>query len=145
MEKWGGLQKINAPNFRKVQPNFQSSMVGMTAGLGFEMPVTAMSTHQPDLERGVGDIALVESIPMDFGGGHNKPLVNDGLRSHSTSDLPDYPELPQIAVVREMSNFGPESPENAPTVLSWKDLKVTTGPEKNPKVLLNNINGSITG
>ncbi len=115
----------------------------MTAGLGFEMPVTAMSKHQPDLEKGM-DIAVAESIPLDFSGGHNKPHANDGLRSHSTSELPDHPE--QFPMVREMSlNFGPESPENAPTILSWQNLKVTTGPEKNPKVLLNNVSGAITG
>lgn len=42
------------------------------------------------------------------------------------------------------TTFSPNSPENAPVILTWKDLTVKTKTVP-PKILLNNISGVITG
>ena len=41
--------------------------------------------------------------------------------------------------------FSPDAPENAPTVLAWKDLTVSVKQGANTKTLLDNISGTITG
>lgn len=41
-------------------------------------------------------------------------------------------------------SFSPRIPANSPVILSWKNLSVTTRTAK-PKILLDNISGSITG
>ena len=41
-------------------------------------------------------------------------------------------------------SFSPRIPANSPVILSWQNLSVTTMTAK-PKVLLDNISGSITG
>jgi hypothetical protein len=120
-------------------------MVATSANLGFGAPFNAPGQKAVDVEKGAASgngngAKIMESIPAEYGG-HNKPLSGDHmLRSHTESELPDF------EIVREISlNFSPKIPENAPTVLSWKDLNVTAGSDKNAKVLLNQISGSITG
>ena len=41
--------------------------------------------------------------------------------------------------------FSADSPENAPSILAWKDMTVSVGQGEGRKLLLNNISGTITG
>jgi ABC-type molybdenum transport system ATPase subunit/photorepair protein PhrA len=41
--------------------------------------------------------------------------------------------------------FSADAPDNAPTVLAWKDLTVSVQTGDSKKLLLNNISGTITG
>ena len=43
------------------------------------------------------------------------------------------------------STYSPYAPGNAPTVLTFSNLRVTTGSSKSPKLLLKDVSGTITG
>jgi ABC-type multidrug transport system fused ATPase/permease subunit len=61
-----------------------------------------------------------------------------------TSTLQDT-ESPILTRERGMSLFKAENPDNAPSILSFKNITVSVGKEPTKKILLNNISGSITG
>jgi ATP-binding cassette subfamily G (WHITE) protein 2 len=81
-----------------------------------------------------GDIMLVDNTPVD-----DTP-VRDKSRSFSQV----HTETHNPAMRNRTVTFTSVSPENAPTILSWSNMSVTTRKEPR-KILLDNISGSITG
>ena len=72
-------------------------------------------------------------------------IIDDESISKEFLKPDEYHLLEADMDVRQRAfTFSPKAPSNAPTILTWKDLSVTTKSNP-PKVLLKNISGSITG
>jgi hypothetical protein len=99
-------------------------------------------SHSPKV-RSRGNSAQRDSIHHDAHQGALRSRGNSTearIRTHSTGESP----MRDMARGRALT-YSPMAPENAPSVLSWKDLTVTTNVGGTSKVLLNNLTGTITG
>ena len=71
-------------------------------------------------------------------------FIDIDQHNNETTDV-NNDELLYVPPARKRATtFSAISPDNAPVILTWKDLSVSTKTDP-PKVLLNNISGSITG
>ena len=75
----------------------------------------------------------------------NEPHTPIGIPATVSNDSNDKFGIDGGGVaIKKSYSFSPTLPQNSPVVLSWKNLTVATT-TATPKVLLDNISGSITG
>mmetsp|Transcript_1941 Transcript_1941/g.2026 ORF Transcript_1941/g.2026 Transcript_1941/m.2026 type:complete len:693 (-) Transcript_1941:52-2130(-) len=73
-------------------------------------------------------------------------LGNESVPSPNRSRQPsEYAHDADDIEKNRVASISPHAPQNAPVVLSFQDLYVTTGPNRSGKILLHGVSGSITG
>lgn len=97
-------------------------------------PTSPLSTHEPSVPDTRG-YSLLEAVRA-----RGASLV-ERIRTGSNDSTGSLSDVRPRALT-----FSPHAPDHAPAVLTFKDIMVTTGGgDKNAKILLNNISGTITG
>jgi hypothetical protein len=69
--------------------------------------------------------------------------VDINLSNLSTMSAPEFAHHPSR--INRIPTYTPTAPDNAPTVLTFDKLTVTTRKSKPPKVLLHGVSGNIAG